>query len=106
MPREGRGMTTTCATRGAEVADPTARPPGGTRAPPPRSGDQSADQWGDSAPPFDWRTATAEPPAVRAPVEPVPAAGLPTPPRFPLYADETEESVSAHVEVTPSPSPY
>ncbi len=97
-------MTSTCATCGAEVGDAAACPRCGTRVLSPQSSNRSSD--GDLS--YDWRSDTAERPAVRLPVEPAPASGLPTPARFPLYADDAEESVSAHVEptVAPTPSPY
>src|SRR4051812_43044535 len=46
----------------------------------------------------DGRTDTSERPAARAPVEPPPAVVTPGPPRYPLYADDTADSVQAHVE--------
>ena len=97
-------MTTTCAACGAEVGDAAACPRCGTRVLSPQSSNQPD---GDLS--VDWRSDTAERPAVRPPVEPTTTAGLPTPPRFPLYADEAEESVSAHVDptpVAPAPPPY
>jgi hypothetical protein len=113
-------MTITCARCGAEVGDAAACARCGTRVLSPQSVDQSIDQSIDQSnnpsgdrssgdePSFDWHSDTAERPAVRLPVEPAPASGLPTPPRFPLYADQAEESVSAHVEptVAPTPPPY
>ncbi len=100
-------MTTTCASCGAELGDAAACPRCGTRVLSPQSSNQSSNQ-PDEDVSFDWRSDTAERPAIRLPVEPAPATGLPIPPRFPLYADEAEESVSAHVELTPvhRPAPY
>ena len=92
-------MTTTCASCGAEVGDAAACPQCGHAVLSPQS-----------APPPpsvrpDWRTDTAERPAVRAPVEPAPAVVTPGPPRFPLYADETADSVEAHVGPGRPPAP-
>src|SRR5690348_12057633 len=92
---------TTCAKCGAEVGDAAACPQCGQKVLSPQSG------------PTDWRTDTAERPAVRPPVEPAPASSAPGPARFPLYADEpvddsaeVEESVSAHVDPRVIPPPY
>src|SRR4051812_11351516 len=88
---------TTCARCGSEVGDAAACAQCGQKVLSPQSGEDT------SVP--DWRTETAERPAVRTPVEPAPATSAPGPPRFPLYADEAEESVSAHVETAPEPAP-
>ena len=95
---------TACARCGAELGDASACPQCGQKVLSPQSSDQSSSGPAPEAP--DWRTDTAERPAVPPPVEPQPAATTPGPPRFPLYADEAEESVSAHVEVGPDPAPY
>ncbi|MEO6509414.1 MAG: hypothetical protein ABIO16_00375 [Nocardioides sp.] len=92
---------TTCARCGSEVGDAAACAQCGQRVLSPQSGGRSSDPPEDTAV-GDWRTETAERPAVRLPVQPAPAASTPGPPRFPLYADElhadeAEESVSAHV---------
>jgi hypothetical protein len=99
---------TTCARCGAEVGDASACPQCGQKVLSPQSSDQSSDQSssGWTPEPPDWRTDTAERPAGRPPEEPQPAASTPGPPRFPLYADEAEESVSAHVEVEPDPAAH
>ncbi len=86
-------MTTTCARCGAEVGDAAACPQCGQMVLSPQSAG-------------DWRTDTAERVPVRGPVEPAPAASTPGPPRFPMYADEAGESVSAHVEPNLPPAPY
>jgi len=92
-------MTTTCANCRAEVGDAAYCPQCGhavlspQSTPPPPSGRP------------DWRTDTSERPATRAPVEPPPAVVTPGPPRYPLYADDTTDSVEAHVDPEARPAP-
>ncbi len=85
---------TTCARCGSEVADAAACPQCGQKVLSPQSGAQSFEQREDTSVP-DWRTETAERPAVRTPVVPAPATSTPGPPRFPLYADEADEADEA-----------
>ena len=80
-------MTTTCANCRAEVGDAAYCPQCGHAVLSP----QSAPPTPGGRP--DWRTDTSERPATRAPVEPPPAVVTPGPPRYPLYADDTTDSV-------------
>jgi hypothetical protein len=96
---------TTCARCGSELGDAAACPQCGQKVLSPQSGGQSGTSPMEDTSVADWRTETAERPAVRTPVEPAPATSTPGPPRFPLYADAAEESVSAHVETAPEPAP-
>jgi hypothetical protein len=92
-------MTTTCANCRAEVGDAAYCPQCGHAVLSPQSAPPTA-----SGRP-DWRTDTSERPATRAPVEPPPAVVTPGPPRYPLYADDTTDSVEAHVEPDAGPAP-
>jgi hypothetical protein len=91
-------MTTTCANCRAEVGDAAYCPQCGHAVLSP----QSAPPTPSGRP--DWRTDTSERPATRAPVEPPPAVVTPGPPRYPLYADDTTDSVEAHVEPDAPPA--
>ena len=92
-------MTTTCANCRAEVGDAAYCPQCGHAVLSP----QSAPPTPSGRP--DWRTDTSERPATRAPVEPPPAVITPGPPRYPLYADDTTDSVEAHVDPDARPAP-
>lgn len=84
---------TTCAHCGAEVGDASSCPRCGRLVTAPLS-----------AP---WRTDTAERPAVRDAVEPAPAASMPGPARYPLYADEdaqTYAETAVHHPVSAPPA--
>ena len=84
-------MTTTCANCRAEVGDAAYCPECGQAVLSPQSSPSSGGR-------PDWRTDTFERPAERVPVEPPPAVITPGPPRFPLYADGTEDGVEPHVD--------
>jgi hypothetical protein len=90
-------MTTTCANCRAEVGDAAYCPICGHAVLSPQSAPASP-----RGP--DWRTDTSERPSTRAPVEPAPAVVTPGPPRYPLYADATTDSVEAHVEPDARPA--
>jgi hypothetical protein len=96
---------TTCARCGADVGDATSCPRCGQVVLSPQSPQASPDQWRSD----DWRTGTAERPAVRVPVEPAPVGSMPGPPRFPLYADElgvpAQHEPPAYAPAPPPP-PY
>jgi hypothetical protein len=83
-------MTTTCASCRAEVGDAAYCPQCGRAVLSPQSVDPSAPARRDPV------TDTAERPPVRVPVEPAPAASMPAPVRFPLYADDLD--VAAHTQ--------
>ena len=85
-------MTVRCANCRAEVGDATTCPACGTPVLSPQSVEQS-----------DWRTDTAERSVGRPPVEPAPAASMPTAVRYPLYADELD--VAADSGQPPQPPP-
>ena len=91
-------MTSTCAHCGAELGDAEYCPQCGQAVLSPQSRQRPPE--GD-----DWRSDTAERPAIRAPIEPAPAASTPGPPRFPLYADETTDDVSGHADTPVRPQP-
>jgi hypothetical protein len=85
-------MTTTCANCRAEVGDAAYCPQCGHAVLSP----QSAPPTPGGRP--DRRSDTSERPVTRAPVEPPHAVTTPGPPRYPLYADDTTDSVEAHVD--------
>ena len=91
-------MTTTCANCRAEVGDAAHCPQCGHAVLSPQSSHPTATRRPD------WRTDTSERPATRAPVEPPPAVITPGPPRYPLYADDTTDSVEAHVDPDAPPA--
>lgn len=91
-------MTTTCANCRAEVGDAAHCPQCGHVVLSPQSSHPTATRRPD------WRTDTSERPATRAPVEPPPAVITPGPPRYPLYADDTTDSVEAHVDPDAPPA--
>jgi hypothetical protein len=85
-------MTVRCANCRAELGDAMTCPACGTTVLSPQSVEQS-----------DWRTDTAERSLGRPPVEPAPAASMPTAVRYPLYADELD--VAADSAQPPQPPP-
>ena len=90
-------MTTTCANCRAEVGDAAYCPQCGHAVLSPQSAPTTPSDGPD--------TDTSERPATRAPVEPPPAVITPGPPRYPLYADDTTDSVEAHADARPTPPP-
>jgi hypothetical protein len=81
---------TTCARCRAEVGDAPYCPRCGQAVLSPQEPVSDA-----PAEPGEWRSDTAERPAVRAPVEPAPAESTPIPARYPLFADEVEATDTA-----------
>jgi hypothetical protein len=99
---------TTCARCRAEVGDAPYCPRCGQAVLSPQEphSDAPTEQAPPEEPdePGDWRTDTLERPVVRVPVEPAPAESRPTPARYPLFADEVDDSISVRGAILP-PAP-
>jgi hypothetical protein len=107
---------TTCARCRAEVGDAPYCPRCGQAVLSPQGAhadtsttEASPEEPGTSGEQGDWRTDTLERPAVRAPVEPIPAESTPTPARYPLFADEVdapdESDTVLAAPLPPDPAP-